>query len=922
MTEASSASRLERIWRTQDLVKAVSDVPLKASPISNPDLDDPRWGGAYYQTDHLPPQSSTGPVPTWQREKNSPPSENQPSASNPVPVQQNPQPAQSSQTNPAPQQAPAQQDVPFTPDWIPVPPTSQTELANNRQQPVSQLPSQPEKSAQPDVYALPDTSGRVEGDEWDSTLPDGRIVHNRIPFGNGNQSVDQWIPDGNGGITYSRVAANDDSGWQRWNLNADGSAFYGTKYAVDSDMYAQNFNPGSSTSGLPDHAYVSTPDYKGIKNPSYDQDGNLVGVDVAVPNEYGLYDNYHYDKFQNLTISTARPDGKGGIESVFVGQFDPHGEGWQVGPDGKPWQVGKDLQGHVTMGRSEQTAEGTHVYFMNDKNVIFDTFYGIGPNKSYTDIYNPDKSISRRYRDGTSLVIVDNKIKSVNPPPDSRNAAQKGWDWIEGAGNSLKTWGVDVLSSLNFAPGLQAAANPLNPAAQAAAADHYERTSNAIAAPGRLLVDGVASSAGTLGDWWRYRIVGALYGLTGDPYTPYGRAQLQLAQQYMDKAPADWEALLAATTFLPVGGATTRVGTTLLRSTEIALGEAATATAARQSVPSLLSRGISFDALRKMPGFATNGIESLQTLPGISVGIDAMRNIPGNLAASLGGLRTFPERFQVWRDAKIDAAIDSVIQVEVRAKNFLSNTQDGYERIFTRSESGYLPQLVMGDRSLRGLDEISLADILRTRFAAVSAIPRRLSGRVAPPNPAFGPVRPRANRSHQVDFKMGRTANTQNNVSETIDQISGQVDGINKMTANELLHNLRTVARKGKAQKDANKIFKAAVKQEELKKALRLLRTDPAKLGGKTPEKFAEAQMKQRTKGFAALHEPDIVAGGKDVIPFDVNGMPRMGDRYVNSSLGSQWAHRGLANDLRRYAEDLVRAGQGDHLLNVEWSLR
>ncbi|MBF6357686.1 hypothetical protein IU449_24580 [Nocardia higoensis] len=45
-----------------------------------------------------------------------------------------------------------------------------------------------------------------------------------------------------------------------------------------------------------------------------------------------------------------------------------------------------------------------------------------------------------------------------------------------------------------------------------------------------------------------------------------------------------------------------------------------------------------------------------------------------------------------------------------------------------------------------------------------------------------------------------------------------------------------------------------------------------------------------------------------------------MGDGYVNKSIGSQWKGVRVA-ELTRYAEDLIRAGFGDHLLNVEWSL-
>jgi hypothetical protein len=55
----------------------------------------------------------------------------------------------------------------------------------------------------------------------------------------------------------------------------------------------------------------------------------------------------------------------------------------------------------------------------------------------------------------------------------------------------------------------------------------------------------------------------------------------------------------------------------------------------------------------------------------------------------------------------------------------------------------------------------------------------------------------------------------------------------------------------------------------------------------KTPnaKAAAQAQAKAEMKKIAALHEPDMIAGGQDVVT-------SMGDRGVNSSIGSQWKTR------------------------------
>ncbi|MEU2256176.1 hypothetical protein ABZ540_23690 [Nocardia xishanensis] len=478
-------------------------------------------------------------------------------------------------------------DVPARAPEAPAPaaPGQPTVLQPTQQQPVAtnQLPAaqvsapaaNPAAPPGPDIFGLPNTEGRKEGDEWDEMLPDGRIVHNRIPFGNGNQTVDQSIPDGKGGFTQSRVAGNGQGGWQRWNVNADGTAFYGSKDTAGSAMLGLDFDSGSSTAGLPDRAYQRTPDYKGIQTPSYDASGNLVGVDVAVPNKYGLYDNYHYDNYGNLTISKATPDGKGGVNSTFVAQIDSNDEGWEVDELGHRWDVGKDLLGRPTRGRTEQTDQGTHVYFVDHRGVLFDTFYGDAADSSYTDIYNDDETITRRFRDGTWVTFDRNlNVKEYKGPPDRRDFVQKGVDALGDIGSSLRSWASDSTGMFRYGTGLRAGADPTNPAKQAAVAQQWERSSNAIGAASNFIVDSAVYPVITLYDWGRYTIGGSLIGLAGDPITPSGRARHQAAQEYMDKAPSTPETLLAATTFLvPEFGTPARLGATAARG---AVAEAAT----------------------------------------------------------------------------------------------------------------------------------------------------------------------------------------------------------------------------------------------------------------------------------------------------------------------------------------------------------
>ncbi|MFC8381548.1 polymorphic toxin type 15 domain-containing protein [Nocardia sp. NPDC057272] len=199
-------------------------------------------------------------------------------------------------------------------------------------------------------------------------------------------------------------------------------------------------------------------------------------------------------------------------------------------------------------------------------------------------------------------------------------------------------------------------------------------------------------------------------------------------------------------------------------------------------------------------------------------------------------------------------------------------------------------------------------------------IPRRAS----PPTPLYdsaGQLRPRASGPPlRLDFHYGVSPGVRAKPLEMVDQLTGQIDGLNNLTAAEVVHNLNTVQRAGNAQKNARKQYKSAATLQELAKARRLEALNPDALNGLSPAAYAKKVVDDRMKGMAALHEPDIIAGGADVIRLDSNGLPRLGDISVNSSLGSQW--RGVKHDaIRAYAEDLVAAGKGNELVNVEWRL-
>ncbi|MGF0253666.1 hypothetical protein ACQR3V_06825 [Rhodococcus erythropolis] len=284
-----------------------------------------------------------------------------------------------------------------------------------------------------DIYGLPDTNGRNEGDTWTTTLPDGRIVRNAIPKGNGNQTVDQVITNPDGSTTSSRVVDNGEGGWQRWNDDSTGTSSYAGKDRQDAEVYGQHFNPGTSTTGQASHEFGMSSDYNNSYTASYDQDGNRVGTDVGVANEGGLYDNIHVDNYGNKTFSETTRNEQGGLVSTFTGQVDSEGYGWRdiSGKDGSQrWQVSPDSQGKRVLTRTEETDSGVHHFRMDENGKLTDEFRGNNPGEWYRDTITTDadgKTTVTRLdvHLGVTVYDTDGNVISQQKRDDKRTLVEK-----------------------------------------------------------------------------------------------------------------------------------------------------------------------------------------------------------------------------------------------------------------------------------------------------------------------------------------------------------------------------------------------------------------------------------------------------------------------------------------------------------------
>ena len=134
-------------------------------------------------------------------------------------------------------------------------------------------------------------------------------------------------------------------------------------------------------------------------------------------------------------------------------------------------------------------------------------------------------------------------------------------------------------------------------------------------------------------------------------------------------------------------------------------------------------------------------------------------------------------------------------------------------------------------------------------------------------------------------------------------QLKGQQDGLNRLTVEEFLENVANPVKRDP------KLAKMARRDLYIKLRNRIQEDLSKTRGPVEARKLAEMQAKETMSTLAALHNPDLSAGGRDAIS-------DFGDRQVNSSIGPQWKSR--ISGLRRAAEEMAGAGGGSGNLNVK----
>jgi hypothetical protein len=133
-------------------------------------------------------------------------------------------------------------------------------------------------------------------------------------------------------------------------------------------------------------------------------------------------------------------------------------------------------------------------------------------------------------------------------------------------------------------------------------------------------------------------------------------------------------------------------------------------------------------------------------------------------------------------------------------------------------------------------------------------------------------------------------------------QLKGQETGLNRLTVDEYLENIANPVKRDKAAsrkaRDTLKRKLQARFQRELSKEM-----DPY-----DAETAAINKARKIMSTCAGLHNPDLTAGGKDIIAY-------FGDRRVNSSIGPQWRSR--IKSIKSAAENVPISMRESTFINV-----
>jgi hypothetical protein len=181
--------------------------------------------------------------------------------------------------------------------------------------------------------------------------------------------------------------------------------------------------------------------------------------------------------------------------------------------------------------------------------------------------------------------------------------------------------------------------------------------------------------------------------------------------------------------------------------------------------------------------------------------------------------------------------------------------------------------------------------------------------RTPPPRPPrMDPHRPRCFKPGD-DLRRNWRGDPRKLEKEFYEQLKAQEEGINRLTVSEYLENR---ARYAEVQRAGTGAAQQAARDQLSREIYDSVLESMENRGevGAAARAAAREKTKEIMSGLAALHDPDMIAGGHD----QIRGI---GDKKVNSSIGSQWPKEGRLEEM----DNAARRAQAEHGPNTRMNV-
>ncbi|WP_425628479.1 polymorphic toxin type 15 domain-containing protein [Vibrio neptunius] len=233
----------------------------------------------------------------------------------------------------------------------------------------------------------------------------------------------------------------------------------------------------------------------------------------------------------------------------------------------------------------------------------------------------------------------------------------------------------------------------------------------------------------------------------------------------------------------------------------------------------------------------------------------------------------------------VSMAVEGIVDMLDAGKSFTNNpTLGGVASIAVSAIPGRYAEKIVDELPLKKLDN-AMAKSLRTmkRFKV----------------PCFKPG---------PDIKKSFKGRERELESHFARQLKHQEAGLNDLTVGEYIENRNRYekmrrAKTGMAQDESRNQF-----SEKLN--MSLLANYKLKLTPREAKKAAKKRTYEIMDNLAALHDPDMIAGGKDKVN-------RMGNKQVNASIGAQWRHKSRLTQMDEQAQRALERLGPEAKMNV-----